>query len=340
MNTKVSIVIPVYNAEKTIKSAIDAVVNQSYPKEFLEVILIDDGSKDQSAKIIEDFLKLAIPASIRYIPQDHNGPAAARNRGWKEATGEIICFTDADCSPAPDWIASLISGFRHKDIAVVSGGYDIANKENILADCIWREIKYRHSLMPEFVRSFGSYNFAIKKEVLEKVGGFNQAYTVPSGEDNDLAYQILHAGFKIYFKKSVLVKHYFPEKLSKYLYQQYQHGFWRMGLYKMHPKMVLGDDYTHLKDALEPMLLSFIVFFSFLFWVNNAVLFILFGLVIFYIFLQFMVAIKICRQERTLKYLYLAYITFLRGFARTLGAWQGVLKVVGGRRKIWQRKRF
>lgn len=317
----VSIVIPVYNAQDTIEAVINACLKQEYPKQKLEIIVVDDGSTDRTREVVKRF-------AVKYIYQERGGPAKARNKGWRESVGDIICFTDSDCIPSRDWVFSLISKFIRQDIGVVCGSYEIINKEGLLVDCIWREIKYRHSLMPDFVRSFGSYNFSAKKEVLEKVGGFNESYTSASGEDNDLAYKILKAGFKIYFERSIKVRHYFPKELSRYLYEQYQHGFWRTRLYRSHPKMILGDDYTRLKDALEPILVSITIFLSIFTWIECRINLLLLVLVIFYIALQLMVAFKICLQDKTFKYLYLAYIASLRGLARTIGMWKGLWSLV------------
>ena len=98
-----------------------------------------------------------------------------------------------------------------------------------------------------------------------------------------------------------------------------------MKLYKNHPKMILGDDYTRLKDALEPILLSVIVFLGFFIWVDRRISFLFFSLAVIYTILQFAIAVKICLKDKTFKYLYLAYITFLRGTARTIGMWKGIL---------------
>ena len=320
----VSIVIPAYNAEDTIEAALNGCLEQSYPGEKIQIIVVDDSSTDKTGEIVKRF-------NVKYLYQEKGGPAKARNRGWREASGEIICFTDADCIPPPDWVASSISGFKSNDIAAVRGGYDIVDKENILADCIWREINYRHSLMPDFSRIFGSYNVSIRKRALDDVGGFNEAYPTASGEDNDLAYKILKAGFKIYFQKSAVVKHHFTKRLSKYLREQYQHGFWRMKLYKDHPKMTLGDDYTHFKDAAEPLLVSAIALLAAIIWVNSKIWPVFLGLVTFYAALQLIAAFKISIRNKSFRYMHLAYITSLRGVARAIGMWNGLLLTVGGK---------
>ena len=91
----VSIIIPAYNSEKTLAICLAACLNQSGPD--TEVIVVDDGSTDGTARIAQTF-------PVHYIHQENCGPAAARNRGAQAASGGVIAFTDADCVPERVWI--------------------------------------------------------------------------------------------------------------------------------------------------------------------------------------------------------------------------------------------
>ncbi|MBF0521703.1 MAG: glycosyltransferase [Candidatus Omnitrophica bacterium] len=240
----ISVVIPAYNCEKTISQTIQAVLNQTYKN--IRVIVVDDGSTDQTARTIRSF------SDVRYVYQKNAGPASARNRGAKEAATEIVFFTDSDCIPQKDWIEKSLVHFQDPEIAVVAGSYGIANPESILARCIHKEILFRHrTRMPQYPKAFGSYNFGVRKKVFDLVGGFNERYRFASGEDNDLSYKIIKAGQKIYFEKNSFVDHYHPTSVGKYLKEQFRHGFWRVKMYFDHPSMMKGDDYTFWKDAAE-----------------------------------------------------------------------------------------
>lgn len=263
VSEKISIIIPVHNSQKTIGRTLEAVLTATsvfrnaparLPQErFVEVIVVDDGSTDNSKDQILNF------PTIKYFFQDNAGPAAARNRGALEARGDILFFTDADCLPRRDWIEIMMPHFDKPDVAVVAGSYGIANPDNRLSAALHEEILFRHRvLMPEFPVYFGSFNFAVKKSVFDEVGGFDTEYRFASGEDNDLSYKICSAGHKIYFAKDALVDHYHPESLSVYLRQQYRHGFWRAQMYRDHPKMLRGDGYTFWKDSVEVGLVGMI----------------------------------------------------------------------------------
>lgn len=91
---KVSIIIPVYGVEKYISQCLESVINQSY--ENIEIIVVNDGTKDNSMKIVEEYL---LDERIKIINKENGGLASARNRGIEEATGEYIYFLDSD-----DWI--------------------------------------------------------------------------------------------------------------------------------------------------------------------------------------------------------------------------------------------
>lgn len=314
----VSIIIPTYNSIHTLKYTLQSCLNQDYPENKLEIIVVDDGSTDGTRKVVLEF-------PVKYIHQNNRGPASARNRGWMAAQGEIVCFTDSDCIPHRMWVQTLMKGFTNDDIGAVAGSYGIANNNIILANCIHEEIMERHGRMPNEVCAFGSYNVAIKRDILKKIGGFNENYRIASGEDNDLSYRILKAGYKICFARYALVAHYHPERLFKYLKEQFRHGYWRMKLYRAHPDMMSGDHYTNWKDIIEPplslLLLGLIPFYKI-----NTVGHIIIILLTFYSFIQIILPLRVVWRNKSFKYLYLFWITFLRGFSRGLGMFVGVLK--------------
>lgn len=253
-NPSVSIVIPVYNAQKTIKKCLEALCAQSYSN--IEIIAVDDGSGDDSRAIIATFER------VMYVYQENAGPAAARNAGARRAQGDIILFTDSDCLAHEDWASVVVAVFEDDSVAVVAGSYGIANAEFLLARAVHREILFRHQNLVRHPKVFGSYNFAIQRKVFEACGGFSCKYRQASGEDNDLSYRLVKAGYKIVFEARSLVDHFHPISIKKYLKEQFRHGFWRAQMVMDHPHMAKSDGYTCWKDVIEvPLTLSLIVFF-------------------------------------------------------------------------------
>jgi glycosyltransferase involved in cell wall biosynthesis len=317
---KVSVVIPAYNAESTIGEAVARSLAQASEPLAVEVIVVDDGSDDDTAIIAES-------AGATVIRQENAGPAAARNSGWVAATGQVICFTDSDCVPTAGWLENLLDGFTEAQVGAVAGSYEIANPSSWLAHWVHHEILERHKRMPPFVRAFGSYNVAIPRYVLQATGGFDPRYRRASGEDNDLSYRIIKEGWRIAFRPQAKVAHYHPEKVWKYLLEQYRHGFWRAKLYKDHPAMIRGDDYTRLRDRLEPVLVLGILTFALLTMfgiiASNWPLLVLLGT---YVAIHLSWPMSWWLGEGKVGGFPFAAVTFLRGFARTAGLCMGIFQ--------------
>ena len=314
----VSVIVPAFNATCTIKATVESILNQQTNFAY-EVIVVDDGSTDETASIIKQF------PTVKYQYQSNAGPASARNHGARLAQGEYLAFTDSDCVPHPTWLTELINGFTEDNIGIVCGSYGITNKESLLARCIHQEIIYRHKyLMPDFPKAFGGYNFCAKKNIYWQVGGFNEIYRRASGEDNDLSYKILQSGYRIYFNRQALVDHVHPARVLRYLKEQARHGYWRVMMYADHPTMAKGDDYTFWKDVLEmPLVIISIVgicvsLFSGLAFVQTVEYFIA-------PFLLFEIIFAICILRDYFVGIYFGFVFFFRAFARLFGLSTGIL---------------
>jgi len=109
--TKISIIIPVYNAEKHLDMCVDSIVNQTYKN--IEIILVNDGSSDNSGAVCDKWAK--VDPRIKVIHKQNGGVSSARNSGLEVATGDYVGFVDSDDSVKPNWIYDLIemnSGFN------------------------------------------------------------------------------------------------------------------------------------------------------------------------------------------------------------------------------------
>ena len=122
---KVSIIIPIYNAENTIEKCISSILKQTY-KDY-ELLLIDDGSTDNSLKVIKKYSKYK---NIRILNQENHGVAYTRNRGIKEATGDYIMFIDNDDFIDSDYIEKHITTISKENSDIVISGYRRINVEN------------------------------------------------------------------------------------------------------------------------------------------------------------------------------------------------------------------
>lgn len=149
---KISVVIPVYNAEKRLKKCIKSVQNQSFSD--LEIILVDDGSKDKSGKICDKEAEL--DQRIRVIHQFNQGSVAARRTGVENATGEYICFCDADDMLPRTALANLLNGCKDADICVGK------------MERLWRNIHFQSKYVPLCFQKSKKYSVT-HEEFIEKL---------------------------------------------------------------------------------------------------------------------------------------------------------------------------
>lgn len=128
---KLSVVIPVYNVEQWIGRCLESVYGQNLNEKDFEVIVVDDGTKDNSIKIVEDFAVLE--TNIKIVHQENQGLSAARNTGLKHAMGDYVWFIDSDDCVEPDTVAALLEHAIEKKLDVLCFGinlmYDDGRKE-------------------------------------------------------------------------------------------------------------------------------------------------------------------------------------------------------------------
>lgn len=198
-----SIIVPVYNGGYAFIYCLSA-IEQSKFKNW-ELIVVNDGSSDQSANVAERFGATVLKTKGRL------GPGAARNLGAQAASGEYLCFIDADCEVKSDTFATLVQTLKqHPEIDAVFGSYDDAPKAtNFIAQ--YRNLfhHYVHQDSNEEASTFWAGCGAVKRSTFLTLGGFDvQRYPRPSIEDIDLGYRIRQAGGKITLAKQVQVKHH------------------------------------------------------------------------------------------------------------------------------------
>lgn len=122
-----SVIIPVCNAEKTLSYCLESILNQTYQN--FEVILINDGSKDNSQKIIEKY-KSKYPRKFRIYTQKNHGVSITRNNGIKYASGDYLFFIDNDDYIEKDYIKTFVTAIKEQSVDMVIGGYERIDFEN------------------------------------------------------------------------------------------------------------------------------------------------------------------------------------------------------------------
>jgi glycosyltransferase involved in cell wall biosynthesis len=261
---KVSVIVPTYNSQATIKSCLDSLSNQKFEGEY-EIIVVDDASTDATASAVSDY-------PVELLKQDHMGPAAARNLGAKNAGGEILLFTDADCTPEVDWIEKMCTPFEDEQVVGVQGAYKTRQKE-LVARFVQYEIEERYEIMSKEAQIdfIGSYSAAYRKNVFLGVGGFDTDFPIASGEDTDLSYRLSSTGHKMVFAPDAIVYHEHPTGIVNYLKMKFYRAYWRVNLYRKTPQKTLKDTYT--PQVLKLQIALFYLFVISLFSIIAALLF-------------------------------------------------------------------
>jgi len=218
---RISVVIPVYNGEKTLGQCLSSVLNQTY--ENYEVLVVDNNSGDTTKEIIVDFQKKS--KKIRYLFEGRQSVGQARNAGINMAIGEILLFTDADCILPKNWIEALTEPIKKENEEVVVG----SSKGNI-SNYWTRNIEkadldfLEKSRSGRYINSLDGKNFAIKKELMKKLM-FDPK--IKMFDDLDL-YIRLKKLTRVRFSESAEVGHYHRSSFKKFVKMNFVRGFWSM----------------------------------------------------------------------------------------------------------------
>ena len=193
MQPTISVLMPMYNAEKFVSRCLAPLLEMKQRGEIAEILVVDDCSTDASPSIVSKM-------DVRVIrtPQQ-GGPGAARNLGVLETQGDVVWFVDSDVIVADDAARQVAAGFDEDGVGAVFGSYD----ENPGASNFLSQYKnlvhhYYHQGGREDASTFWAGCGAVRKEVFLDVGGFDvESYPYPSIEDIELGYRIREAGHRI-----------------------------------------------------------------------------------------------------------------------------------------------
>jgi len=212
-----SVVICAHNGAETLHECLRHTSALDYPD--LEVLVVDDGSTDTTARIARQFPRV----SLIEIP--HSGLSTARNEGLRCARGEIVAYLDADAFPSPEWPYYLALGFNGPRVGGVGGPNVPPGDEPVGAQVVARSPGGPVQVLfsDDRAEHIPGCNMAFWKRVLTEVGGFDPVYT-SAGDDVDLCWRVLDQGWEIGFSSAALVWHRRRGGLGAYLRQQRGYG--------------------------------------------------------------------------------------------------------------------
>jgi len=183
MVMKVSIIIPTYNEEEHLPACLDSIFSINYPKEDIEVIVIDNGSTDQTREIAKSY-------GVRVLRDDSMNVSGLRNFGASQSKGDILAFVDADCIVSKEWLRNASRYFDNMDVAVW-GAPATLPKESTWVQQTWYLVRQKEKQVQK-VDWLETMNLFVRKEQFMAIGGF--IATLVTCEDVDFCYRLRKHG--------------------------------------------------------------------------------------------------------------------------------------------------
>jgi glycosyltransferase involved in cell wall biosynthesis len=225
----VSVVICAYNAERTMEACLNSLRELDYPN--YEVVVVDDGSRDQTAAIAARF------PEFRLIRQPNKGLSVARNVGMHAALGEIVAYTDSDCVVDPHWLTLMVGAMAANGFDACGGPNYAPHEEGRTEACVSASPGAPcHVLTAEDrAEHLAGCNMVFRKAALQRMGGFDPQFTA-AGDDVDICWRALDAGLVVGFCPAAFVWHFRRNTIKAYYGQQRGYGKAEAMLYFKYPE--------------------------------------------------------------------------------------------------------
>jgi glycosyltransferase involved in cell wall biosynthesis len=244
----VSFVVPVRNGAAWLGATLDSIRAQDDGRPF-EVIVVDDGSDDESRGIVA---RRACTMPIRLLPGERRGAAAALNLGVRAARHPIVCQVDQDVTLLPGWMGHVLGEFADPTVAAAQGYYATDSRAGVCARVMGLDLEDRYAQMPGgHTDHVCTGNSAYRADALRRVGLFDES--LGYGYDNDMSYRLAAAGYRLAFGRRARSIHHWREGLAGYCRQQYGLGYGRLALLAKHPDRLAGDTVSPLSMMLHPV---------------------------------------------------------------------------------------
>lgn len=220
---RLSIIIPSYNRPQRLATCLQSLCDLRGDFQCFEVAVVNDGSTVPYDETIAAF---AGRLNLIYLQQENRGPAAARNHGARETSGEYIVFLDDDCALPPDWLKQVQA---HAEQDAIVGGCTVNRLvDNVFSQASQVLIDYLYSYYNRD-RDRGTFltsnNMILPRRLFESIQGFDLDFSDAAAEDRDFCARLLHAGFAIKYRPAIKIHHYHHMQLGGYWRQHYRYGY-------------------------------------------------------------------------------------------------------------------
>jgi GT2 family glycosyltransferase len=231
VSIEVSVVIPTWRRPHLLHRCLVPLLSQALDPRSYEIIVVDDGRDPLTQTVVETLArKHSGGPALRYLqpPAGKRGPAAARNRGWRAAQGRVIAFTDDDTIPFVNW---LDEGLR----AMVPGVAAAAGRVKVPIST-W-PTDYERNVKRMETAEFVTANCFVRRDMLERIGGFDERFTRAWREDSDLHFTLLEQGGEVVTAPRALVLHPVREAGWGVSLREQRNVVFDALLYKKHPRL-------------------------------------------------------------------------------------------------------
>lgn len=275
-----TVIIPAFNEESTIAATIDSIQQQDYPPSRLKIIVANDGSIDNTAKIVRSYTHRKLKFKVRLITRPNRGKAKALNYAMKQIKGGLIMCLDADSKVAENCIKNMAQHFRDRKVMGAAANVNIEGNRTILATAqrieylISHFLKRSYSLLGmEYI--IGGIGSVFRQEILKKINYYD---TNTMTEDIDLTMKIVQLGkkYKLVFAEDAVTITRPAQTFSDLLKQRFRWKYGRLQTFLKNRRLFMNVDKKYNKlltvyllpvtliyecmNLFEPLLLAFTLF--------------------------------------------------------------------------------
>jgi glycosyltransferase involved in cell wall biosynthesis len=240
---EISVVIPTRNRAPKLRRTLEGLCAQSAPANTFEVVIVDNGSTDNTCEAVKDFTSRAANSPWSYLREAKPGAAAARNAGVQASRGDIVLFLDDDVVPDPQLIEEHTKSHREQTV-IVLGAVRFPWDDSRTA--FHRTLSEHAELLQSFrfpdphnvpFQHFYTCNLSLPRDVLSRNGGFDESFRASGFEDIDLGYRLSKAGIRMVFNPRASGLHDCWQPFPEFAEKQRRNGRELRILLKKHPEL-------------------------------------------------------------------------------------------------------
>jgi glycosyltransferase involved in cell wall biosynthesis len=323
----VSVIVVCLNEQANIGQCLSSLIRQNYPTNKYEIICVDNGSDDDTQKIIQGYCRQR--DNIKMIINPIRGIAGSRNVGIMNAQYKMVAFIDADCSAPENWISELVRGYEYYSVRISNlaavGGANLSPPSlsrfyNVLAIFLnsffgsHGSVQGMHYKNDRIVPHLPTVNVMYSKQALITVGAFDISFAC-IGEDQDLSYRLLDHDYILHYLAVPAVQHNLRPNYPSWFHNMFIYGKGRMWLMRKYPKKIKPV-------LLLPLLLVLSMSGLFMSWYS-----LFFLLPLLYFILILIISFYNCIMTQKPEYVMNLYYLYVGShFAYGLGQWYGLIR--------------